>query len=213
VSRRLKHDIPGPDWRVAPQRIAELGWAAAFAPDLERCLPVAVEIGFGRGEFLMALAAARPGDAFVGVERSPRRVLKMARRLARSELRNVRLLQASAEGVVDELLAPASVSEFWVNFPDPWPKKRHARRRFFQPAVVARLAERLVPGGVLHAATDDVPYAEQIHEILAKEARLENLHAPRAFLPERAGPIATAYEMQWQREGRPLHFFAYRRRP
>jgi tRNA (guanine-N7-)-methyltransferase len=213
VARHLKFDIPGPDRRVGFEELRDQGVAAAFAADVAEPLPLVVEIGFGRGEFLLALAAERPERAFLGVEYSGKRVLKMARRVARSGLANLRLIQASGEDVVQELLAPGSVETFWINFPDPWPKKRHHRRRLIQPAFVAALALRLVPGGALQVATDDVAYAEWIAEVLAGEPRLENALAPAPFAREVPGRKATAYELEWRAEGRPLHFFTYRRRP
>jgi tRNA (guanine-N7-)-methyltransferase len=218
VTRALKYDIPGTDWRVTPDDVRAKGWDALFAgeaeaPDAAACRPLVVEIGFGRGEFLLDLAASAPGTRFVGIELSRKRVLKMARRAARTELRNLRLVEAPAEIAVGELLAPASVSVCWVNFPDPWPKKRHARRRLLQPGFVALVASRLVAGGLLHVATDDVPYAEQIDAALAGEPTLENALAPARFVPEVEGRLQTAYERAWRAEGRPLHFFTYRRIP
>ena len=173
--------------------------------------PLVVEIGFGRGEFLRDLAARAPGVAHVGIEYSGKRVLKMARRLARLEVKNVRLLQAPAERVVRELLPPASVAAFWINFPDPWPKKRHQRRRLLQAPFVGELAVRLAPGGSLHVATDHADYAEQIDAALAGEPRLENAFAPERFLREVPERMPTAYELEWRAEGRALHFWHYRR--
>jgi len=211
VSRTLKTDIPGVDRRVGVAEAREKGWPAVFAPDVPAPLPLVVEIGFGRGEFLRALAAAAPGVAHVGVDRSYRRVFKMARRIAKTEERNIRLLEATAEELVEGALDEASVASFWINFPDPWPKKRHHRRRLVQPGFVALLAARLVPGGELHAATDHAEYAEQMHAVLSAEPRLENaLAAP--FVAEVPGRLCTAYEAMWRAEGRPLHFFTYRRR-
>jgi tRNA (guanine-N7-)-methyltransferase len=211
MARKLKFDIPGPDWRRSLEEVRERGWEVAFAPELRPPLRLVVEIGFGRGEFLMHLARGHPEWALVGVERSFKRTLKMARRLARTEIRNVRLVEATAEEVLRDALAPASVLAFWINFPDPWPKKRHAGRRLMQEPIVRRLAGCLAPGGVLHVATDHVPYAEQIHEVLSKEERLENANAPRPWLEEVPGRLPTAYELEWRAEGRPLHFFSYRR--
>jgi tRNA (guanine-N7-)-methyltransferase len=211
VSRTLKTDMPGPDRRVGVAEAREKGWRAVFAPDVARALPLVVELGFGRGEFLRALAAAAPGVAHVGVERSHRRVWKMARRIAKTDERNIRLVEGTAEELVAGALDDASVATFWVNFPDPWPKKRHHRRRLLQPGFVGLLAARLAPGGLLHAATDHAGYAEQIDAVLSAEPRLENaLAAP--FVSEVAGRPCTAYEAMWRAEGRALHFFTYRRR-
>ena len=133
MSRALKYDIPGPDWRVRPETIAERGWPAVFSSLLDSPLRLVVDVGYGRGEFLLELAQRDPHAAFVGIEYSYKRVLKMARRLARTKLENVRLLDCTAERAVAELFADASVSCFWINFPDPWPKKRHHRRRLVRP--------------------------------------------------------------------------------
>ena len=139
-------------------------------------------------------------------------MLKQARRLAKSEIANVRLVHGTGEQAVAELFGPASLEAVWINFSDPWPKKRHHRRRLVQPPLVAAIADRLVPGGLLHVATDDVPYAEHIDAVLAAEPRLENAFAPSRWLPEVEGRMPTAYELEWRAEGRPLHFFAYQRR-
>jgi tRNA (guanine-N7-)-methyltransferase len=211
MSRRLKYDLSGPDRRVAIEDVRAKGWEALF-PELPRPLRLVLEIGFGRGEFLADLAARAPDVAHVGVEMSWKRVLKMARRLARGELANVRLVHGLGEQVVDEAIAPGSLDAVWINFSDPWPKKRHHRRRLVQPALVAALAERLRPGGVLHVATDDGGYAEHIDAVLAAEPRLANDFAPDRWRAEVPGRMPTAYELEWRAEGRPLHFWSYRRR-
>jgi tRNA (guanine-N7-)-methyltransferase len=197
---------------VEPEAVAAKGWEALFAPDLQARFRFAVELGFGRGEFLMDQAMRDPAAAHVGVDYSFKRVLRVARRLARTDLRNVRLVHASAEFVVRELLDPESVDVFWINFSDPWPKKRHHRRRLIQPSLVAELALRLRPGGTLHAATDHPAYAEAIDAALQGEASLENAYAPTPYRREVPGRCATAYELEWRREGRELFFWAYRRR-
>jgi tRNA (guanine-N7-)-methyltransferase len=212
MARVLKYDIPGTDWRVALDEVRERGFADVFAPDVARPLPLVVEIGFGRGEFLMDLARRHPEQAFVGIEVSFKRTLKMARRLARTELRNLRLVEGPAETVLREALDDASVSRFWINFPDPWPKKRHFKRRLIQPPFAALLARRLVPGGELHVATDHAGYAEWIDGVLSKTPGLENVDAPRPYLreaPDDRRP--TAYELEWRALGRGLYFFRYRR--
>ena len=203
--------MPGPDRRVGLGDVREKGWAALFAPDVREPLRLVVELGFGRGEFLRALAAAAPEVAHVGVDRSHRRVLKLARRIAKTEERNIRLVDATAEELVGDALAEASVATFWINFPDPWPKKRHHRRRLIQPGFAALLASRLAPGGELQAATDHAEYAAHIDAVLSAEPRLENALAT-PFVAEVPGRLCTAYEAMWRAEGRALHFFAYRRR-
>jgi tRNA (guanine-N7-)-methyltransferase len=211
VGRALKYDFAGPDFRVAPEDLAGPGLEKLFAPALEPPLRLAVDLGFGRGELLLDLAAADPGGAYLGVEYSFKRVLKLARRLSRTQLRNLRLVCATAEAIVGDRLGDGSVSAFWINFPDPWPKKRHHRRRLIQPAFVHRLARRLEPGGLLHVATDHTGYAEAIAEVLAGEPLLENLAAPAAWRGEPPARCATAYELEWRAQGRECRYFTHRR--
>jgi tRNA (guanine-N7-)-methyltransferase len=211
MSRTLKTDIPGVDWRVSIDDVREHGFEKIFAGRVSRPLPLVVEIGFGRGEFLLELAERGPEQAFVGIEVSYKRALKMARRLARREIANVAILEARAEAVLRDALADASVACFWLNFPDPWPKKRHARRRFVQPDALAWIARRLVPGGLLRIATDDPDYAEWIDAHLTAAPALRNCYAPdrwRASVPDRT---PTAYELEWRALGRSFHFFEYAR--
>jgi len=215
VSRRLKYDIPGDDWRLpleaAGGRVRQGGWPALFAPELPSPKRLIVDIGFGRGEFLIDLARSEPEAGFLGIERSFKRVLKMARRLARSGVRNVRLVESTAQRAVAELLPPESVACCWINFPDPWPKKRHHGRRLMTPAFVRDLAPRLEPHGLLHVATDHREYAEAVDAILTAEPRLQNAYAPDRYRKEVPGRRPTAYETEWRAEGRALCFFCYRR--
>jgi tRNA (guanine-N7-)-methyltransferase len=216
VSRRLKYDLQGPDWRLAPEELAARGPAACFSRASGaggRSAPprLVVDLGFGRGEFLLGLAEKDAEGCYLGVEVSFKRVLKLARRLARAGTANVRLVQATAQQVVGECLPEGAVDCFWINFPDPWPKKRHRRRRLLQPDFVRALVRCLAPGGLLHVATDHVDYAELIDQVLAAEPGLANENAPERFRREVGDRAATAYELEWRAEGRPLHFFTYRR--
>ncbi len=192
---------------VGADEIAERGLAAAVGPP-----PVVLEIGFGRGEVLLEMAARRPEASFLGVEVSRKRVEKAARRVARAALANVRLVSAPAEYLLERVLPPASIAECWINFPDPWPKKRHHKRRLVRPDVVALLARALAPGAVLHVATDHEGYAEWIDFVLSRAPGLENLHAALPFARERpATRSESRYEAEFAAEGRALHYFAYRR--
>ena len=208
MGRQLKYDIPGPDWRRGLDEIREKGWGELLDSLPGTGVPLVIDVGFGRGEFLVDQAACHADRAFIGVEYSKKRVLKFARRLARTELSNIRIVDAMAETFVREGLAPGSVDAFWINFPDPWPKARHARRRLVQPAFVALLADRLRPHGAVYVATDSRPYALQIHDCLSGEVRLVNRYAS-AWRADVEGRTPTAYEQAWRAEGRSMHFFAY----
>lgn len=213
MGRSLKYEIPGTDPRVPLDVVASEGWSGVFGSASEAREPKrVVEIGFGRGEFLLAMAQGAPESEFIGVEVSFKRALKMARKVARAGLPNVRLVEARAERAIQLLSPPGGLSAIWVNFSDPWPKSRHAHRRLLQPAFVRDAALALAAEGVLYVATDDVPYAHQMNEVLEGESRLENAYAPWPFLSEVVGRMRTGYELQWREEGRPMHFFAYRSR-
>jgi len=212
MTRRIKTDIPGIDWRVSIDEAREQGFAKVFAGRVAHPLPLVVEIGFGRGEFLLEMAQRAPEQAFVGVEVSYKRALKMARRLAKLAIPNIAVVEGRAEEVLRDALADASVACFWLNFPDPWPKKRHARRRFVQPESLAWITRRLVPGGVVRVATDDPDYAEWIDERLAAVSELANCYAPERWRAAVEDRPATAYELEWRALGRSFHFFEYARR-
>jgi tRNA (guanine-N7-)-methyltransferase len=235
MGRSLKYEIPGDDPRVSPEEVAASGWEALFARARARGVARVgdgtpsdgvianvendgssrrrvLEVGFGRGEFLLGLAADAPESDFIGIEVSWKRGLKMARKVARARFSNVLLVVGRGEEALRDGFAPGSLSEIWVNFSDPWPKARHAERRLVGPAFATLAARALAPGGTLFVATDDVPYAHQIDEALAGEKALSNCYAPLAFLPEVGGRMTTGYEAQWRAEARPLHFFAYEAR-
>lgn len=211
MGRSLKYEIPGTDWRRTTLELAELGFDGLFGSEFTFPSERVLEIGFGRGEFLLELAAKNPGSVFLGVEVSFKRVLKMARKVARSGLSNIRVIEARGEVVLGDLLPPDCLDAIWVNFSDPWPKDRHAGRRLIRPEVVANAARTLVQGGLLQIATDDVPYAQQISEVLEAEPRMRNVHGPRPWLADVPGRIPTGYEIEWRAAGRPLHFFTYER--
>jgi len=213
MSRSLKYEVPGIDRRISPLDLGDKSWSEIFAGDVPHPNSLVLEIGFGRGEFLLELAAKNPTTAYVGVEVSFKRVLKMARKVGRAGLRNIRLIEARGEVMLREFFRSQEVSEIWINFSDPWPKDRHAHRRVVQPELVRDAADRLRPRGVLHIATDDVTYAEQIDSVLSGESKLQNDNLPEPWLADVPGRIPTGYELDWREKGRPLHFFSYSRRP
>jgi tRNA (guanine-N7-)-methyltransferase len=219
MRRSLKYDIPGDDPRLSLADVVATGWDELFAKTRTFSSPDrgspgsprkrVLEIGFGRGEFLLGMAERSPEVDFVGIEISFKRTLKMARKVARAKLANVRLLEANATIALEQLFLPGDLEEIWVNFTDPWPKARHAHRRVIQSSFVADAARALGIGGMLYVATDDVRYAHQIGEVLAAEKALYNQYAPWPFLHDVPGRVWTGYEAQWRAVGRPLHFFAY----
>lgn len=166
-------------------------------------LPLEVELGVGKGRFLVERAAALPGVGFLGVERSRKYLEMTAARVARHALTNVRLARTTAEDLLYRCLAGASVAAVHVYFPDPWPKKRHQKRRLLREANLTRIAEVLVPGGLLLVKTDHDEYAAAIRAALAGVPRLVAIDGAAVL----AGLPATHYELRFDREGRPVHTF------
>jgi tRNA (guanine-N7-)-methyltransferase len=183
------------------------------ARGLEACLGVpaiVLEIGFGRADFLMALADGEPKRHFLGVEISRKRVEKAGRRVRRRELSNVHLIRAPAEYLLARVLPEASVEACWINCPDPWPKKRHHRRRLLNGEFLDRLGRVMLPGSALHISTDHQGYAEWIHDVLSKADGFYNLHAPQPWSSQSPKRPQTAYEAEWLAEGRTIVYFDYR---
>ena len=185
-------------------------WPLQQASLFPRAQPLIIEIGFGNGDYLIHLAETWPNHNVVGFEISSQSMDKAEQKIEKRGLQNVRPIHCRAETALAHLLEPASVSAFHINYPDPWFKKRHGRRRLIKRETVELMASRLITGGELLLATDIAEYAEMTDEILAMTPGLENtLQHPWARKID--GRFRTKYELQGYREGRRGHFFVYRR--
>ena len=165
-------------------------WNTVFTNDY----PLEVEIGFGNGEHLAARAAAEPDHDFLGVEVHAPGVGHLLLAAAQLGLRNLRVIRHDAVDVVRDQLLPGTLSEIQILFPDPWPKKRHHKRRLIQLPFVELLASRLIPGGLLHLATDWEPYAEHMLEVLQRCAGLRNTAGAGAYATQSPTRVATRFE-------------------
>ncbi|MEP7205457.1 MAG: tRNA (guanosine(46)-N7)-methyltransferase TrmB [Casimicrobiaceae bacterium] len=146
--------------------------------------PVVLEIGCGMGETTAAIAAAHPNIDFLGVEVHGPGVGSLFRQAQALDLANLRVIQHDAVEVVAQMIPPASLAGVHVFFPDPWPKKRHHKRRLLKSPFVHALVTRLQEGGVLHVATDWEDYAHEILATLAAEPLLANTAQGFATRPE-----------------------------
>jgi tRNA (guanine-N7-)-methyltransferase len=188
-----------------------------FAPrplDLDaafgRRAPKILEIGFGMGETTAAIAQAHPENDYLGIEVHTPGVGALLRRVESLGLANVRVIQHDAVEVVEKMIAPASLDGVHVFFPDPWPKKRHHKRRLLQSAFVGLLATRLKPGAYLHAATDWEDYAMQMLEVLSGEPSLAN--TATGFAPRPESRPLTKFETRGRRLGHGVWDLVFRRR-
>ena len=181
-----------------------------FARTFGRRADVVLEIGCGMGETTAAIAASHPDVDFVGIEVHGPGVGAVLNRIAQAGLTNLRVIQHDAVEVVDTMVAEGSLAGIHVYFPDPWPKKRHHKRRLLKPAFVHALARRLRPGGYLHVATDWTPYAEEILATLAAEPLLANTAA--AYAPRPAWRPQTKFELRGRRLGHDVFDLLFTRR-
>lgn len=169
-----------------------------------------VEVGFGNGDALMALAAGEAARDFLGIEVYPPGVGRLLARCHEAGLENVRVAMADALDVLERWLAPSSVEEVLVWFPDPWPKKRHHKRRLVRTRF-ATLAHRVLrPGGTLRLATDWEPYAEHMLEVLDSNPGFSNCAAPDRFMPRPERRRETRFESRGRGRGHRVFDMAWR---
>ena len=162
--------------------------ALDFAEIFGRVAPVVAEVGFGMGETTARIAAANPGNDYLAIEVHGPGVGSLLKRIDEGALTNVRIIQHDAVDVLKHMIPASSLAAIHVFFPDPWPKKRHHKRRLLQAAFVELAASRLAPRGILHVATDWQEYAQHVLEVLDASRDLANTavgFAPRpAWRPE-----------------------------
>jgi tRNA (guanine-N7-)-methyltransferase len=176
-----------------------------------RAAPLTVEIGFGNGDNLIELAAAHPERDFLGIEVHRSGVGRVLLALAGRQLHNVRLICHDAVEVLGQQIPPGAVDEILILFPDPWPKKRHHKRRLIQAPFATLAASRLAPGGVLRLATDWQPYAQEMLATLATIPQLVNLDSGGGFVPRPAERERTRFERRGERLGHEVWDLAFRR--
>jgi tRNA (guanine-N7-)-methyltransferase len=176
-----------------------------------RAAPRTLEIGFGNGEHLVALAAAHPERDYFGIEVHRPGVGHLLMLAAQAGLTNVRASQHDAVEVLREQIAPGALDEVLVLFPDPWHKKRHHKRRLIQPPFVELIASRLRVGGSLRLATDWEEYAVQMLEVLRDSASFANLAPSGEWMPRPDERAPTRFERRGARLGHGVWDLAFRR--
>ncbi|MGX7823815.1 tRNA (guanosine(46)-N7)-methyltransferase TrmB [Actinokineospora sp. 24-640] len=194
--------------RAWERRWPELGRQVAELPEgpldlaawFGRDAPVLLEIGSGMGETTSRLAAAAPELNYLAVEVYQPGLAQLLLRAEDLGLANLRMLRGDAVDLLTDHIRPDSLAGLRIFFPDPWPKKRHHKRRLVQPGFIALAASRLAPGAVLHLATDWAEYAEQMLAVLSAEPRLRNAHDGWAPRPDWR-PV-TKFESRADVEGR-----------
>jgi len=176
-----------------------------------RRAPRVLEIGIGNGDTLVELAAAMPATDFIGAEVHPPGIGHCLLAVETRGLTNVRVVAHDAVELLEHMIPQVSLDEVLLYFPDPWPKKRHHKRRIVQPAFVALVADRLKPGGLFRLATDWEPYAAWMLEVLNASPEFENA-APDGGCVERHDRAATRFERRGRRLGHRVFDFEFRKR-
>jgi tRNA (guanine-N7-)-methyltransferase len=182
-----------------------LDWASIFG----NSQPVEVEVGFGKGLFLMNTAAKRPEANFFGIEIVRKYQLLATDRIARRELRNARTACLDAKKVLKHHITPGSVSVVHVYFPDPWWKNRHQKRLLFTPDFAIDVRKVLALGGKLSFVSDVLDYFVMVQETLAAMPGFRELPKPAEAEPEHDMDYLTNFERKFRQEGRPIHRALY----
>jgi tRNA (guanine-N7-)-methyltransferase len=173
--------------------------------------PVIADIGFGNGESTWQMAANQAGENYLGLEVHRPGVGHLLLKLEEHGLENVRIACADAVEFLRCRAPDASLAGARLYFPDPWPKKRHLKRRMVQPGFVSLLAKKLEPDGVLHMATDWTPYAEHMLEVMQANADFENLSTSGDYCPRPPWRAITKYETRGRTLGHTVHDLIFRR--
>ena len=206
---------------AAQSKALERLWPVYGIPPGAECLdfrhlfgrhaPVIAEIGFGNGEALAAMAREAPDTDFVGIEVHQPGIGHLLRMLDAESLRNVRVANVDAVEFLRERVPDASLSAVRIWFPDPWPKKRHHKRRLIQPDFIRLLGQKLVPGAIVHLATDWLPYAEHMLAVLQADDGFENLSATGTYCARPAWRPQTRFERRGARLGHETRDLLFRR--
>ena len=178
-----------------------------------RRAPCHLEIGFGMGDTLVSLARTHPERDYLGVEVHEAGIGRVLALAEREGLGNLRVARGDAVELLRGRIAEGALAAILVLFPDPWPKKRHHKRRLIQPGFVELAASRLADDGLLQLATDWTPYAEQMLEVVEASGRFRNLAGAGRFAADPGERPVTRFQRRGERLGHSIHDLAFRRLP
>lgn len=176
-----------------------------------RRAPRMLEIGFGAGESLLAMASAHPENDYLGIEVYRPGVGRTLKALEDRGITNVRVLRDDAVEVLAKMVPPSSLAAVFLFFPDPWPKKRHHKRRLVQAEFVSLVGARLRPGGLFHMATDWEDYGLQMMEVMTQAPGFENTAGPECYADRPAWRMETRFERRGERLGHAVRDLIFRR--
>jgi tRNA (guanine-N7-)-methyltransferase len=173
--------------------------------------PIALEIGCGIGDFIAKTAQDNPGQNFIAIDYYNKGCDSTCRRLDRHEITNVRVLRVEAREFVASYIPENSLTALYINCPDPWPKKRHRKRRLVNSDFMEFMRSYLRPGADFYFATDFEDYGLDVAEFMSRQQGYKNLLAPDLSRHELAGYHSSKYMLKFMAEGKKIHFVHYRK--
>jgi tRNA (guanine-N7-)-methyltransferase len=204
---RILQDYPGISLKAE-----DLDGKIDFVRIFGRSGPLHIEIGAGKGTFLFGQAAAQPGDNFLGIERARKYYRYAVDRIGRWGLTNVRIMRTDAASFITDFVPDNSIDCFHIYFPDPWPKKRHHKRRFICPVNLEQLIRCLKASGQIRIATDHIDYFEQIKKVLAARSdALEEIDFTKPANAESGEWTGTNFERKYIEDQRSIYTIAARK--
>ena len=173
--------------------------------------PMRIEVGVGNSPFLIEVAKQTPEFQYLGFEYSKRRVLKFLKRVREVGLEQIRMLNLDAMAVMGQIFASESVDHIYINHPDPWPKRRHEKKRLVR-LENARIFQRLLrSGGGVSLRTDSPKYADQMRDVMDAMDQLENCSGAGNFGESPIEPYPTPFELKFKAEGKAIYYLEYRK--
>ena len=173
--------------------------------------PLNLEIGFGVGNFIIEMGIREPNENFIGIDFYHKGIRKVITRIAKYEICNARIVYGDAKEKIPLLFAPEELNRVYINFPDPWPKKRHHKRRLIKPDFIKVLVEKLKFGGEIHIATDHEAYAMEILDFFEKDRLLKNKNGLGTFLFQKEGIPKSKYEKKFISAGERIFYLEYKK--
>ena len=173
--------------------------------------PIKLEIGFGMGNFLIEMAAKEPASNFIGIDFYHKGIRKLMARIKKLQLENIRVVYGDIRSKIPILFKDRELNTIYINFPDPWPKKKHIKRRLIKPEFIKQLAQKLSSGGTAYLATDSESYAHEMLEYFNAETLFQNLNSQQGFLKERINLPKTKYEKNFINAGEKIFYLEYMR--
>ena len=180
-------------------------WQSQFGNDH----PLKLEIGFGMGDFLVSMAKREPDSNFIGIDFSQDGIQKLLTHIRSFQLKNIRVIFGDVREKLPHLFQAEELNSIYINLPDPWPKKRHFKRRLIKPELVKQIAQKLAPNGCVHLATDSESYAKEILGYFNTEPSLQNVNQETGIYHERKHLPKTKYEKSFLYAGDKIHYLEY----